>query len=75
MSLLKKADEMEQYIALRSLKVSSVFTSFALLVWAFYQIYKESSYYFPLALLLAQNLIFFSMQLYLKRKLSEENEE
>lgn len=75
MQYFRKQDEMEQYITLRSLKVSYLFISLALLFWTFYDIYKGTDNYFSLILLLAQNIIFFSTQLYLKKKLSEENEE
>ena len=72
---MKKADEMEMYITLKSIKFAWLFTGIFLLVWSGYDTYKTSQIGLPLILLTSQNIIFYSCQLFFRHKLTGNNEE
>lgn len=72
---MKKADEMEMYINLKSLRIAWVFTVICLLVWSIYDYAVNAQLGLPFILLLTQEVVFWSCTLYLRHKLSGQNEE
>ncbi|KNY29629.1 hypothetical protein [Pseudobacteroides cellulosolvens] len=72
MKIVKELDEMEQYIALKSLKIAYWFTVAFLAVWTIVDIaIKKNAYSIPLVLLALQNIILVFFDKYFKRKLGE----
>ncbi|MEM1485139.1 hypothetical protein V6615_09700 [Oscillospiraceae bacterium PP1C4] len=77
MKLRNKPDEMEQYIALRSLKIAYWFTVTFLSIWTVVDvIIQKNIYSIPLLLLASQNILLTFFDRFFTRKLSEncENE-
>ncbi|MHC1723424.1 MAG: hypothetical protein AB9836_09495 [Aminipila sp.] len=72
MKIAKELDEMEQYVALKSLKIAYWFTVVFLIVWTIVDVaIKKNAYSIPLVLLASQNIILEFFDRYYKRKLSE----
>jgi hypothetical protein len=68
----KKMDEMEQYIALKSLKIAYVFTVIFLFIWAVIDMKNNKVNSTALFLLVVQNLILIFSQIYFKKKLGDK---
>ncbi|WP_312093804.1 hypothetical protein [Aminipila sp.] len=75
MGFFRQEDEMDKYIALKSLKISYWFTVLFLLVWAIIDLVKGNRYSVALALFCSQNVLLVFFDRYYRRKLSEGNEE
>ncbi|ODU56767.1 MAG: hypothetical protein ABT01_03235 [Clostridium sp. SCN 57-10] len=74
MKYTNKLDEMEQYIALKSLKIAYWFTVTFLVIWTIVDvIIQKNIYSIPLILLASQNIILTFFDRYFKRKLSESD--
>lgn len=73
--ILKKMDEMEMYITLKSLRIAWVFTVICLIVWAVYDGIKTSQLGWPFILLVTQNIVFYTCQLIFKYRMAGKNEE
>lgn len=71
---MKKMNEMEMIISLKAIKVAWFYTVVFLFVWITYDFIKDGSFNNNLAflLLITQNIILLSTQLYLKRKLTKK---
>ena len=72
---MKKADEMEMYITLKSVKVAWLFTVTYLLIWSIYDTMKTSQLGLPIILLISQNIVFYACLLYFRYRITGENEE
>jgi len=72
---MKKADEMEMYITLKSVKIAWLFTGIYLLIWSIYDTIKTSQLGLPIILLISQNLVFYSCLLFFRYRVSGKNEE
>lgn len=72
MKIVKELDEMEQYVALKSLKIAYWFTVAFLAVWSIIDIaIRKNAYSIPLVLLASQNIILTFFDRYFKRKLGK----
>jgi len=72
---MKKADEMEMYITLKSIKIAWLFTVIYLLVWSVYHTIKTSQLGLPLMLLITQNMVLYACILIFRRRLAGSHEE
>lgn len=72
---MQKADEMELYINLKSIKIAWLFTTVYLLVWSAYDTFKTSQVGLPLILLIFQNLVFYGCQIYFRHRMAGGHEE
>lgn len=73
---MKKMDEMEMHIALKSVRIAWVYTVVFLLVWIVYEYVTTSEFsYMLFNLLISQNLIFMISQLIFKHRMAGKNEE
>lgn len=63
---MRKMDEMEMSISLKAIKIAYAYTILFLAVWMIHDFVKTSSRGLPFILLLSQNLILLSTQLFLK---------
>lgn len=75
MGFFRQEDEMDKYIALKSLKISYWFTVLILLVWAIIGLAKGNRHNVALALFCFQNSLLVFFDRYYRRKLCEGNEE
>ncbi|ADL50770.1 hypothetical protein [Clostridium cellulovorans] len=75
MAFFRKEDEMDKYIALKSLKIAYWFTVAFLLVWSIIGLLEGDRQNVALALLCSQNVLLVFFDRYYRRKLSEGNEE
>lgn len=75
MSFLKQEDEMDKYIALKSLRIAYWFTVLFLLIWAIVDLIKGNKHSIALLLFCMQNLLLIFFDRYFRRKLCEGNEE
>lgn len=68
---MRKMDEMEMAITLKAIRLAWLYTVVFLLIWIIYDFIKVGSFNENPAffLLITQNIILFSSQLYLKRKM------
>ena len=74
-TIMKKADEMEMYITLKSIKIAWLFTVIYLLIWSTYDTVKTSQLGLPIILLISQNMVFYACLLFLRHRITSENEE
>lgn len=72
---MKKADEMEMYITLKSVKVAWLFTVIYLLVWSVYDYVQTSQLGLPFILLVTQEIVFWTCQLVFRHRISGKYEE
>lgn len=73
---IDRADEMEMYINLRSIRIAWAYTVLFLLVWSVYVMVKFGELGWPFLLMISQNLIIFISQAIYRRKLmAGKNEE
>jgi CDP-diglyceride synthetase len=70
---MRKMDEMEMAITLRAVKWAWAYTIIFLFIWAIYDYIKVGSFNsLAFILLISQNIIKISIELYLKRKMSKD---
>lgn len=72
---MKKADEMENYITIKSLRMAYIFTVIVLIIWVVYDYISIKQLNLPFYLLVTQNVIFFTTQLIYRKKMEGKNEE
>jgi len=73
---LKKADEMEMSINFKSMRLSWVFVTIALIIWIAVDFIKSGELpLIPFTIISFQNIIFFGSKLYMTRKMSENSNE
>lgn len=65
---MKKVDEMEAAITLKSIKISWIYTSAFLVIWCIYQYVKHSELGVPFILFLTQNIVMYISVLILRKK-------
>lgn len=75
MGFFRQEDEMDKYIALKSLKISYWITVLFLLIWGIIDLVKGNRHSVALALFCFQNLLLVFFDRYYRRKLCEGNEE
>jgi ABC-type xylose transport system permease subunit len=68
MAHLKKMDEMEMQISLKSIQASWFYTVIFLFIWSVYDYFTKSHNGLPCFLLITENLVFLGTQFILKRK-------
>jgi len=71
----KKADEMDLHIALIAVRSSWIVMLIALLAWSIYDAVTELSITMPLIVMALGLLVYYSVTLYVRNKLSNENQE
>jgi len=64
-----KADEMDIHIALFAVRSSWLVTMIALLIWSIYDVITKQIITIPLNILLLGGIVYFSTDLYMRRKL------
>jgi hypothetical protein len=71
---MRKMDEMEMAISLKAVRLAWFYTVVFLFIWVMYDFIKVGSFNENPAffLLITQNIVLFSSQLYLKRKMSKD---
>lgn len=73
---IDRADEMEMYINLKSIRIAWAYTVLVLLVWSVYEMVKFGELGWPFYLMITQNLIIFVSKEIIRRKLTAgKNEE
>jgi len=72
---MKKADEMEMYITLKSVRIAWVFTVIYLLIWSAYDFIRTSQLGLPVLLLLTQEMVFWGCLLFFRHRMAGINEE
>lgn len=75
MGFFRQEDEMDKYIALKSLKISYWLTVLFLLIWGIIDLVKGNRHSVALALFCFQNSLLVFFDRYYRRKLCEGNEE
>ena len=65
-----KADEMDIHIALFAVRSSWLVTMIALLIWSIYDVITKQTITMPLNILLLGGIVYFSTDLYMRRKLN-----
>lgn len=73
--MVKKMDEIEMYITLKSLRIAWIFTVICLLVWTIYDGIKTSQLGWPFMLLVTQNIIFYISRFIFKYGMAGNYEE
>lgn len=71
-SFIRKMDEMEQEIALKSIRWSYMFTILALAVWLIYANLTGGNWQLPLYIIVGQNLINFAATQLYRRRVGDE---
>ena len=69
------ADEMDIYIALSAVRSSWLVVMIALLVWSTYDVVTKQTITWPLTILILGVFIYFTIDLYMRRKLSSGHRE
>ena len=73
---IKKADEMEMQINIKSSRLAYFFVVISLLVWIIVDFVRSSDFpYIQLSIICLQNAIFFGSKAYLTRKMTREKNE
>lgn len=72
---MKKQDEMEMYITLKSVRIAWAYTILFLLVWSVYGVIQTGRLGLPFFLMISQNTVFFCAQLIFRRRLTAGNHE
>lgn len=70
----RQADEMDIHIALFAVRSSWLVIMIALLVWSIYDIVTKGTITLPLTILLLGGIVYFSTDLYVRKKLSSDNQ-
>lgn len=71
---MRKMDEMEMYISLKSIKIAWFYTIVFLFIWLVYEYIKTSKFGLPFFLFITQNIIFMICQLIIKHRMAGKNE-
>ncbi len=69
----RQADEMDIHIALFAVRSSWLVIMIALLIWSTYDIVTKGTITMPLTILLLGGIVYFSTDLYMRKKLSGDN--
>ena len=70
-----KADEMDIHIALVAVRSSWLVVMIVLLIWSIYDVVTKHTITMPLIILLLGEIVYFSTDLYMRRKLSSGHQE
>ncbi len=70
-----KADEMDMHIALFAVRSSWIVVMIALMVWSFYDVATKQTITMPLDILLFGVIVYFSTDLYMRKKLNGGHQE
>jgi len=70
-----KADEMDIHIALFAVRSSWLVIMIALLIWSTYDALTKQTITMPLTILMLGGIVYFSTDLYMRRKLSSGYQE
>ncbi len=70
-----KADEMDIHIALFAVRSSWLVIMIALLIWSTYNAVTKQTITMPLTILMLGGIVYFSTDLYMRRKLSGGHQE
>lgn len=68
----RKMDEMEQFIGLKSLKITYIFIVVFLFIWIIIDNINKRDSSIPLFLLISQNLVLIASQIYFKKKMDDK---
>ncbi|HGG0416127.1 TPA: hypothetical protein ACJFE8_000878 [Clostridium sporogenes] len=71
---MRKMDEMEMYISLKSIKIAWFYTIVFLFIWLVYEHITTSKFGLPFVLFITQNVILIISQLILKHRMLGKNE-
>ncbi|AVP61744.1 hypothetical protein C7M79_14030 [Clostridium botulinum] len=71
---MRKMDEMEMYISLKSIKIAWLYTIVFLFIWLVYEYITTSKFGLPFFLFTTQNVILIICQLILKHRMVGKNE-
>ncbi|MBE6064433.1 hypothetical protein [Clostridium cochlearium] len=71
---MRKMDEMEMYISLKSIKIAWFYTIVFLFIWSVYEYITTSKFGLSFFLFITQNLILTVSQFILKHKMGGKNE-
>ncbi|EDU38687.1 hypothetical protein [Clostridium sporogenes] len=71
---MRKMDEMEMYISLKSIKIAWLYTIVFLFIWLVYDYITTSKFGLPFFLFTTQNVILIICQLILKDRIVGKNE-
>lgn len=71
---MKKMDEMEMSISLKSIKNAWFYTVLFLFVWSMYELIKHRKTGLPHFLLITQNLVWLGTTVFLKWKMNKNEE-
>lgn len=71
---MRKMDEMEMYISLKSIKISWFYTVTFLFIWGLHDYITKSKYELPFFLFITQNVILLVCQLILKHRMVGKDE-
>ncbi len=72
---MKKADEMQVYISLKSTRLAWTYCIVFLLIWMWYQYIKGQYWEILLILISSQLMVFWASQIFLKRRIVGKYEE
>lgn len=71
---MKKMDEMEMSISLKSIRSAWFYTVVFLFIWMSYDFYKTRETVLPSFLLISQNIVLLASKLYFERKMNKDEE-
>ena len=71
---MRKMDEMEQHIALRSMRIAYSYSVVFLFAWMVIEYINTSEFGLPFMLLISQNIILISSQLILQNRMGRDEE-
>lgn len=72
---MKKQDEMEMYITLKSVRIAWAYTILFLLVWSVYGAIQTGRLGLPFFLMISQNTVFLCTQLFFRWRVTAGNHE
>ncbi|WP_130862771.1 hypothetical protein [Bacilliculturomica massiliensis] len=72
MKFIRRMDEMEMDISLKSMRWSYLFTLLVLAAWAGYSCFTGGNWQLPLYTIIGQNLINFGATLFYRRQMDDE---
>ncbi|WP_125152461.1 hypothetical protein [Clostridium rectalis] len=71
---MRKMDEMEMYISLKSIKIAWFYTIAFLFIWLVYEHVTKSKFGLPFFLFITQNVILIISQFIIKHRMVDNNE-
>jgi hypothetical protein len=71
----RKADELDMHIALFAVRSSWLVIMIALWIWSIYDVVTKQTVTMPLTILMLGILVYFTTDLYMRRKLSSDHRE